>query len=172
VRGLLLVAAVCALVAGCGGESDERAMPAAPAETAPADAAQRPAVPALDGVDLDGERISLADLRDRPVLINVWSSWWSTCQSEAVAYAEFQDEHPELAYLGINVADTPDEARAFVERYGWDWPSIRDPSRERARRFGADYQPHFILVDEDGRVVTTHEGRGDDEIWESLVAQL
>jgi cytochrome oxidase Cu insertion factor (SCO1/SenC/PrrC family) len=72
VRGLLLVAALCALLAGCGGESEERAMPA---ETAPAEAAQRPEAPSLDGVDLDGERISLADLRGRPVLINVWSSW-------------------------------------------------------------------------------------------------
>ena len=27
--------------------------------------------------------------------------------------------HPELAYLGLNVVNTPDEARGFVLRYGW-----------------------------------------------------
>lgn len=65
-----------------------------------------------------------------------------------------------------------DEGRAFVERYGWMWPSIQDPDRERARSLGASYQPHFVLVDGDGRIVASHEGRGDAEIWAALVAQL
>ena len=65
-----------------------------------------------------------------------------------------------------------DEGRAFVERYGWTWPSIQDPERERARSLEASYQPHFVLVDGDGRIVASHEGRGDAEIWAALVAQL
>ena len=65
-----------------------------------------------------------------------------------------------------------DEGRAFVEQYGWTWPSIHDPQRERAQRLGADYQPHFILVDADGRIVGKHEGGGDDETWSALLAQL
>jgi peroxiredoxin len=70
------------------------------------------------------------------------------------------------------VADTPDEGRAFVERYGWTWPSISDPERERARRLGADYQPHVIVVDAEGRIVTTYEGGGDAATWEGLAAEL
>jgi hypothetical protein len=65
-----------------------------------------------------------------------------------------------------------EEGRAFVERYGWDWPSISDPERVRARTLGATYQPHVFVVDAEGRIVASHEGRGDTEIWESLAAQL
>jgi hypothetical protein len=72
----------------------------------------------------------------------------------------------------VNVADTPDEAAAFVERYGWSWPQLQDPARERARRFGATYQPHFILVDADGRIVDTWEGGGDASIWDAMLAKL
>ena len=57
------------------------------------------------------------------------------------------EQHPEISYLGINVADTPDDATAFVDRYEWSWVSVQDPLRERARKLGATYQPHFILVD-------------------------
>jgi cytochrome oxidase Cu insertion factor (SCO1/SenC/PrrC family) len=74
VVGLLL--ALCALVAaGCGGGSPmEEATP--PADTMPpAEAAKRPPAPPIEGVSLDGERISLADLRGKPVFVNVWSSW-------------------------------------------------------------------------------------------------
>lgn len=34
-----------------------------------------PPAPALAGVTLKGKRLSLADFRGRPVLVNVWSSW-------------------------------------------------------------------------------------------------
>jgi hypothetical protein len=70
------------------------------------------------------------------------------------------------------VADTPDEARSFVERYDWSWTSLQDPNRTRARQLGADYQPHFVLVDADGRVVDTWEGGGDGAIWDAMLAKL
>jgi hypothetical protein len=35
----------------------------------------RTAKPPIAGVTLDGKRLALADLRGKPVLINVWSSW-------------------------------------------------------------------------------------------------
>jgi cytochrome c biogenesis protein CcmG/thiol:disulfide interchange protein DsbE len=38
------------------------------------DATRRPA-PAVTGISLDGKRVSLASMRGKPVLINVWSSW-------------------------------------------------------------------------------------------------
>ena len=82
------------------------------------------------------------------------------------------EEHPEIAYVGINVADTADDARDFVEQYGWSWESMQDPERSRARRLGADYQPHFILLDAEGGVVDTWEGGGDEAVWEAMLAKL
>lgn len=70
------------------------------------------------------------------------------------------------------MADTEEEAEAFVERYGWTWKSIRDPERSRARSLGATYQPHFVLVDANGRIVDSWEGGGDEGVWERMVARL
>jgi hypothetical protein len=70
------------------------------------------------------------------------------------------------------VADTPDEAALFVERYDWSWESMQDPARERARKLGATYQPHFILLDARGRVVDAWEGGGDADLWEAMLAKL
>ena len=70
------------------------------------------------------------------------------------------------------MADSPDDASSFVERYHWSWESIQDPDRTRARRFGATYQPHFILVDARGRVVDTWERGGDAGIWDAMLAKL
>ena len=60
-----------------------------------------------------------------------------------------------------------------MERYSWTWPSIRDPARERARRVGADYQPHFVLIDAEGGIVDAwEEGGADAEVWESMAGKL
>ena len=61
---------------------------------------------------------------------------------------------------------------AFVERHDWSWTSMQDPERARARKLGATYQPHFILLDATGGIVETHEGGGDAEVWDAMLAKL
>ena len=55
-----------AVVAGCGGATEESAPPP--------ESSNRPA-PQVEGISLDGSRISLEDFRGRPLFVNVWSSW-------------------------------------------------------------------------------------------------
>lgn len=81
-RALGLLLALGALVlaaAGCGGgteTAEKAASTATETETAPpAETAKRPAAPPIEGVTLDGDRVSLADFRGKPVFVNVWSSW-------------------------------------------------------------------------------------------------
>ena len=59
-----------------------------------------------------------------------------------------------------------------MQRYGWTWPSIRDPRRTLARRFGATYQPAFILIDAKGRFVAGFQSAGTPARWNALVARL
>jgi len=82
------------------------------------------------------------------------------------------EEHPEIAYIGLNVADAPDDAKSFVDENDWSWDSMQDPERKRARLLSATYQPHFVLVDADGAIVDSHEGGGDDGVWEAMLAKL
>ena len=75
---MLVVSGLLALaVAGCGGETET----SPPAETAveapvaaPGEAPGEPA-PAIEGVTIDGKRLSLASFRGKPVFVNVWASW-------------------------------------------------------------------------------------------------
>jgi hypothetical protein len=73
VRLAALALVLLAFGAACGSAEEQ----SAPPETATTEAAAsaRPPAPAISGESLDGEPIALGDLRGRPVLINVWSSW-------------------------------------------------------------------------------------------------
>ena len=68
----------------------------------------------------------------------------------------------------MSVASTRAEARAFARRYGWRFPSILDPRRERARRLGAEYQPVVIVLDKREKIVARHVGAGNKRIWARL----
>jgi hypothetical protein len=59
-----------------------------------------------------------------------------------------------------------------VRRYAWDWPQLLDPRRENARRLGAEYQPHVVAIDAQGRIVGRQVGLGDEAEWEALAERL
>ena len=65
-RRLALLAALALLAVACGGSSEPN--------SAPATAVAEPGAE-IAGETLDGERLSLADFRGKPVFVNVWSSW-------------------------------------------------------------------------------------------------
>jgi hypothetical protein len=75
-------------------------------------------------------------------------------------------------FLGLNAADTNGRARTFLRQYGWTWPSISDPQRTLALRFGATYQPAVILVDGKGRYVAGFQGAGTPALWNALKRKL
>jgi hypothetical protein len=74
--------------------------------------------------------------------------------------------------VGVNISDDAEEARAFVEKYGWTWPSLADPDVELAGQLGLFGHPAVAVLDEDGAVVARHIGGGDAETWEALAGEL
>ena len=79
-RAFGFLALVALFAVACGGErSTQEQMPTQPeppAEQGPSPGdPSRPKAPPVAGTTLDGDELSLADFRGRPVLVNVWSSW-------------------------------------------------------------------------------------------------
>jgi hypothetical protein len=73
----MLVALLAGAIAtGCAGQGDDAGAPTAGAsQTTTSSRVTREPAPEIHGRTLEGEPISLADFRGRPVLVNVWSSW-------------------------------------------------------------------------------------------------
>jgi cytochrome oxidase Cu insertion factor (SCO1/SenC/PrrC family) len=71
-RRLALLVIALAVLAGCGGKDNPQGGDAAagPATSSPAGEGVE-----LEGENLDGTPLSLADFRGTPLFVNVWASW-------------------------------------------------------------------------------------------------
>ena len=110
--------------------------------------------------DLDGNRLSLGDLRGRPVILNFWASSCAPCVDEfplltAAAGAHRSDG---LAVVGIVVRDSSVAARDFLARMGATWPSAMDPGEAVAMQYAIIGPPDSFFIDRDGVVVSRQIG--------------
>ncbi|WP_203337202.1 TlpA family protein disulfide reductase [Nocardioides limicola] len=114
----------------------------------------------LDGVDLAGEPLSVADLRGTPVVVIVWGSWCPPCRAEAPELAELAHARDDVAFVGINIRD-PSEANglSFNRRFGIDYPSFFSPTGEALLAFRGTLTPNSIpstvVLDASGRVAAS-----------------
>ena len=133
-----------------------------PTEVAPT---AREAPIELTGTDLDGNEVDLADLRGKPVVVNVW---WSQCPPCRVEQPDLNDAAAELgddvAFLGLNIRDSGVEnAQSYVRNYDVPYPSVYSPDGRALLSFAGTLNPRSIpstvVLDADGRVAASVQGR-------------
>jgi len=109
---------------------------------------------------IEGEKLSLRDLRGEVVLLNFWASWCPPCRSEARdledAWQVYKDR--DVRFLGINVQnDKAESARRFLDQFqitfpnGWDDGTI-------SRKYGVYGIPRTFIISPEGKVTYIHMG--------------
>jgi cytochrome c biogenesis protein CcmG, thiol:disulfide interchange protein DsbE len=134
--------------------------------------------PPLPGVVLpafDGRRVSLADLRGRPVVINFWASWCVPCAEEAPILEGLWNTFraKELVVVGVDTQDLEPPARRFLAEHGITYLNLRDPDGSLARLFGTTGVPETFFVGRDGLIRGKVPGEQIDRAaWRAAVDAL
>ncbi len=125
----------------------------------------------LERLDAPG-RISSADLKGEPYVLNYWASWCIPCREEAPMFAEVIGRgNTSPAFVGVNILDSKTEARSFMDEFeiryanGWD-------GRGRFRDFRVAGIPETIFVSADGRIVGRWVGAIDEKNLRRLLEDL
>jgi cytochrome c biogenesis protein CcmG/thiol:disulfide interchange protein DsbE len=117
---------------------------------------------------------SLAEYKGRWVLVNFWASWCEPCKEEAPTLEAFQRQHggPRFTVLGIDSRDLSGDGRAFVRRYGLNYPQLRDGDGAVAHEYGTTGVPENYLIGPGGKVRLLVHGPVDEEYLHEAVAPL
>ena len=113
-----------------------------------------PVLAAADGVGPDGATVSLASLRGKPVVLNLWASWCPPCRDEAAILERLASKYvPRGAMVvGVNVRDVPDYALSFIREFHLTFPSLRDGSDKTEQKLQTTGLPETFIIDADGKM--------------------
>lgn len=161
-RALLLVIGMimlmgCTTVAGTG----QKGYVTGNGQLTVIDPADRGDPIALSGTDLDDVPVDVAELRGKPVVINVWWSQCPPCRTEMpLLVAAATRLRGRAHFLGIDIRDpSPDPGRSFVDAFDVPYPSLYDPDGTSLLAFsgalGPRTIPSTVVLDADGKVAAT-----------------
>ncbi|HKJ09808.1 MAG TPA: protein disulfide oxidoreductase [Gammaproteobacteria bacterium] len=106
--------------------------------------------PPLTGRLLSGQRVSLAALHGRPVLVHFWATWCPVCRLEQGSIAAIARDH---AVLTVAFQDgSAERVRAYMRREGLNYPVLADPDGVLASRYGVRAVPTSFIVGPRGRI--------------------
>ncbi len=109
--------------------------------------------PNFEAQDLDGNVVRLSDFQGRPVILNFWATWCTSCEAEIPALEQvFQEREGEgLVVLGVDWGEgRVGAARAFLDRLGATYVSVMDPSGAIGDRYRVRGLPVTLAIDKDG----------------------
>ncbi len=110
--------------------------------------------------DLDGNNITLLDLRDKNVYLNFWASWCDPCKDEMPDIEKIHQEYldKDLIVLTINTGEDKETVTKFMEEGGYSFPVLLDLNLDVAREYNTSNIPVSFFLDKEGKVIEKKEG--------------
>jgi thiol-disulfide isomerase/thioredoxin len=116
---------------------------------------------------INGQRLSLDDLKGKVVLIDFWATWCGPCR-EALPHMQqiarkFQGQP--LVILSVSLDSEENKWKEFVAKNEMTWMNCRDGRFDgpMAKLFGVHAIPQTFTIDADGVLQDEHVGDGSIE---------
>jgi peroxiredoxin len=125
--------------------------------------------PDIEGKDVDGKPVRLADLRGKVVLVDFWATWCPPCVDSFPTLRQLAREHKDrgFAILGVNLDDlarpdsgqpeakaVSDHIRSFLVAQRAGWSNLVGPgAAAAAKAYSVEEIPASFLIDRDGKII-------------------
>jgi thiol-disulfide isomerase/thioredoxin len=141
--------------------------------------AVRKQAPALEGTTLDGKPLALSAYRGQIVVLNFWGSWCPPCRAESPFLQSMASDYQAkgVQFIGLDVRDDADSAKAFLQNIGSTYPNLFDGSDSPlALLFNgivpADAIPSTLVIDRKGGIAARIVGPTTEPRLSAVLAPL
>ena len=111
-------------------------------------------MPMFTGYEFNGAtQVKLSELRGKVVMINFWASWCKPCEQEAADLREAWDYYKDsgkVVFIGVDYVDTEPEARAYLQKFGIQYPNGPDLGTKVSQLFRIKGVPETYFLDQEG----------------------
>jgi thiol-disulfide isomerase/thioredoxin len=110
--------------------------------------------------DVDGRRISTADLKGKVVIVNFWATWCPPCRAEIPDLVALQQKYrDQLLIIGISDDDDPPAVvKKWAVEHKVNYPIVMSTPELRKVFTGVSALPTSFIVSRDSRVMIRHVG--------------
>ncbi|MFC8274815.1 TlpA family protein disulfide reductase [Streptomyces sp. NPDC057271] len=142
---------------------------------------ERTAPSKIAGETLEGERLDVADLKGKVVVLNAWGSWCGPCRAEAPHFAKVANDLKAegVEFVGLNTRDfNKQQAITFEEDYEVPYPSLYDPAGKLILNgfpkgtLNLQAIPSTVVLDKDGKIAARALMALDEKKLRSMIEPL
>jgi len=112
------------------------------------------------------------DMLGQVWLLNIWASWCVSCRDEHPLLTEVAGTKT-VPIIGLNYKDKPDDAKAWLRRYGDPYVlSVTDADGRLGIDYGVYGVPETFVIDKAGMIRQKHIGPVTREALEKKILPL
>ncbi len=105
---------------------------------------------------LNGEKVQLADLKDKIIFLNFWASWCGPCKEEMPSIETLYQRYKERDFVFLTISvdyEGPEPVRKFIEKHRYRFPVLLDPKGETLDLFEISKIPATLIIDRKGKMI-------------------
>ena len=112
---------------------------------------------------LEGESVTLADLKGQIVVLDFWASWCAPCIESLPHLGKLHAEKREgVKVFAVNLREDKAKVEAFMKSKGIDLPVLLDSEGKVAEKYNVVSIPQTVVIGQDGTVKKVVVGLSDD----------
>jgi TonB family protein len=112
--------------------------------------------------DVSGQKVDLASLSGKTVLLDFWATWCGPCRQEIPVIEKLHRENTELTILGVDVGEDVSVVRKFLGENEVTYPILLAGNDHMVEAYRAHSFPSVVIIDKDGVIRNYITGYGPD----------
>lgn len=134
------------------------------------------AAPAFVLTNLEGKKVSLADYKGRPVLVNFWATWCGPCKVEMPWFEEFRKQYAAQGFEILGLTDDADAGKDAIAKVaakaGVTYPILLTDGKVQTAYGGLEVLPVSFYIDRNGVIVEQTAGLGSKNQIEANIKKV
>ena len=122
--------------------------------------------PDFNLLTLNGQEVSLEQLRGKPILLNFWATWCDPCKREMPLLEVISEKYDSLLIITINEGDKNAEVESFIKKESLSLLILLDESLKIGELYKINGYPTSVFIDEKGIIQAVHLGELSSELIE------
>lgn len=116
-------------------------------------------LPDLSLRNLQGESVSLHELRGKPMVINLWATWCPPCRREMPVLQAAQRDNPHILFVFANQGEGQHQVEQYLQQQNLELDNLLFDSGARLGQSVSSLSlPTTLFYDADGTLQNTHLG--------------